>query len=147
MRKGVWKVTVKDIFYKTAGEDKSSHVKIKSKKNKKVIIHTPSLDCGTYLRYIQKLLGHSHSKTKETYPHVSIKNLGKIIRPIDTLNLKGVKNENIWYTDRMKYSWRGNIFEINVDTLQNWHHIRIPGTDMNELYVMPCQVKILVMVK
>jgi len=33
------------------------------------------------------LKGHAYSKTTEIYTHVSTKSLGKIVSPIDTLNL------------------------------------------------------------
>jgi len=47
-------------------------VKIEPGKNHKTIIRVPL-----------------HRKTTEIYTHVSTKNLGKIVSPIDTLNLKG----------------------------------------------------------
>jgi hypothetical protein len=47
------------------------------------------------LIYTQELLGHAHSKTTEIYTPVSTKSLGKIVSPIDTLNLnKGVRDDN-----------------------------------------------------
>ena len=46
---------------------------------------THLLDCGTNLRYIQKLLGFSFSKTTEIYTHVSANNLTNITNPFEML--------------------------------------------------------------
>lgn len=60
--------------------------------HKKVSIHslrhsfaTHLLESGTDIRYIQELLGHSCSKTTEIYTHVSKKEIGKIISPLDRM--------------------------------------------------------------
>jgi len=62
--------------------------------NKKVSFHslrhsfaTHLLESGSDLKYIKELLGHAYSKTTEIYTHGSRKNLGKIISPMDIINL------------------------------------------------------------
>jgi site-specific recombinase XerD len=46
---------------------------------------THLLEQGVDLRYIQVLLGHGSSKTTEIYTHVSNREIGKIINPLDEL--------------------------------------------------------------
>lgn len=64
----------------------------KAKINKKVSIHslrhsyaTHLLEYGTDISYIQKLLGHNSIQTTLIYTHVSNKEIGKVISPLDRL--------------------------------------------------------------
>jgi integrase/recombinase XerD len=89
------------------GKDDSEHLTVRTAQRvfenacikagitKNVSIHTLRhsfathlLESGTDLRYIQELLGHSSSKTTEIYTHVSKKNIGKIVSPLDRLRIK-----------------------------------------------------------
>jgi site-specific recombinase XerD len=63
---------------------------IEKKGNVHLLRHTFAtnlLEAGTDIRYIQKLLGHSHLKTTEVYTHISNNNLLKIKSPIDQLDI------------------------------------------------------------
>jgi integrase/recombinase XerD len=48
---------------------------------------THLLESGVDLIYIQELSGHKHSQTTEIYTHVSVKSIGKIRSPLDSLKL------------------------------------------------------------
>ncbi len=69
-----------------AGEDAG----IKERVHSHMLRHsyaTHLLEQGTDLRYVQELLGHKSSKTTEIYTHVSMRMLGNIKSPFDSLNL------------------------------------------------------------
>ncbi|MEA2075124.1 MAG: site-specific tyrosine recombinase/integron integrase [Euryarchaeota archaeon] len=46
---------------------------------------THLLEGGTDIRYIQELLGHKSTKTTEIYTHVSVKDIGRIKSPLDSI--------------------------------------------------------------
>ena len=69
-----------------------SRALVKSKIRKPASLHslrhsfaTHLLESGTNLRYIQKLLGHSSSKTTEIYTHVAESDLTNINSPLDSI--------------------------------------------------------------
>jgi len=64
------------------------------------------------LKYKQELLRQSHSKTNETYTHISTKNLGKIISPLGIINKEMrmrlfVSSDSFWL-----FSKNENVFTL-----------------------------------
>ena len=64
----------------------------------------------------------------EIYTHISRKNLGKIVSPIDTINLN--KRGGIVCSS-------GSISAPSADITPKWYHINTKGADINKLSEMP----------
>jgi len=58
---------------------------------------THLLEQGVDLRYIQNMLGHSSSKTKEIYTQVRSHSLAKIKSPFDNLMESKINVDEGWY--------------------------------------------------
>lgn len=58
---------------------------------------THLLEQGVDLRYIQNMLGHSSSKTKEIYTQVRSHPLAKIKSPFDNLMESKINVDEGWY--------------------------------------------------
>ena len=70
---------------------------VKANIRKKITVHTLRhsfathlLEGGVNLRYIQRLLGHSTSKTTEIYTHVCQDNLLAVQSPLDTIDSRDI---------------------------------------------------------
>jgi len=52
---------------------------------------THLLEAGIDIRYIQELLGHKSIQTTEIYTHVAVKDVRRIVSPLDRIMGKGEK--------------------------------------------------------
>ncbi len=89
------------IYIKNRGKysERSAQLVLKKAANsagikRRVTLHTLRhsfathlLENGTYIRYIQSLLGHSSPKTTQIYTHITTKGIDQIKNPLDNLGL------------------------------------------------------------
>ena len=81
---------------------------------------THLLENGTDLRYIQSLLGHESSKTREVYTHITTKGFDQIKSPLDKLNLSVTK---------ITYNYNSMIYHaiINIQMLKERYPTKRQG--------------------